>query len=58
MSAVVEKPGQKDQNTETAAQVITTSTTEDEEDFPDGGLRAWLVVAGCFLVNSVTVSFW
>ena len=53
-----EKPGQKDRGTEAAVQVTTPSAIEDEEDFPDGGSRAWLVVIGCFVVNSVTVGFW
>jgi len=57
MFSVEEKPSQKDRSTEAAAQVIAASTIEDE-DFPDGGLRAWLVVTGCFVVNAVTVSFW
>lgn len=57
MSAVVEKHSQKDQKAEPVVQV-TTSAIGDEEDFPDGGLRAWLVVVGCFVVSSVTVSFW
>lgn len=58
MFSVEEKPSQKDQSAEAIAQVVAVSTIEDEEDFPDGGLRAWLVVAGCFIVNAVTVSFW
>ena len=57
MTAVVEKHSHKDQSTGTAVQV-TTPAIGDEKEFPDGGLRAWLVVAGCFVVNSVTVSFW
>ena len=26
-----------------------------DENFPDGGLRAWLVVLGCFLLTGVSV---
>lgn len=58
MFPVEEKPNPKDRGTEAAVQVTAAPTIEDEEDFPDGGLRAWLVVVGCFVVNSVTVSFW
>ena len=58
MFSVEEKPRQKDRSTEAVAHVIAASSIEDEEDFPDGGLRAWLVVVGCFVVNSVTVGFW
>jgi hypothetical protein len=25
------------------------------DNFPDGGLRAWLVVLGCFLITAVSV---
>jgi len=58
MLAVEEKPSQKDWSTEAVVQVIAAPTIEDGEDFPDGGLRAWLVVIGCFVVNAVTVGFW
>jgi len=58
MFSVEEKPSQKDRSTEAVAQVVATPTIKDEDDFPDGGLRAWLVVAGCFVVNAVTVGFW
>jgi len=57
MFSVEEKPGQKGLSTEAVSQVIAAPTIEDE-DFPDGGLRAWLVVVGCFVVNAVTVGFW
>lgn len=53
-----EKPTQKGQGTEAALQVTAAPTIEDEEEFPDGGLRAWLVVIGCFVINSMTVGFW
>lgn len=33
-----------------AALVPVTATDEDEYEYPEGGLRAWLVVAGSFLV--------
>ena len=58
MSPVEEKPSQKGRDTEVAVQLTAALTIEDEEDFPDGGLRAWLVVIGCFVVNTVTVGFW
>lgn len=58
MFSVEEKLSQQGRGTEAAVQVVTAPTTEAEEDFPDGGLRAWLVVIGCFVVNTVTVSFW
>ena len=58
MFPIEEKPSQKGRDTEATVQVTTSPTIEDEEDIPDGGLRAWLVVIGCFFVNSVTVSFW
>lgn len=58
MFAVEEKLGQNGRSAEAAVEVITASTTEDVEEFPDGGLRAWLVVVGCFVVNAVTVGFW
>jgi len=58
MFPIEEKTIQKGRGAEAAVQVITSPTIEDEEDIPDGGLRAWLVVIGCFVVNSVTVSFW
>jgi len=58
MSPAEEKPSQKDRGTEAALQVTAALTIEDEEDFPDGGLRAWLVVVGCFAINSMTVGFW
>jgi len=58
MFSVEETLSQKDGSAEVTAQVIAAPTIEDEEDFPDGGLRAWLVVVGCFVVNTVTVSFW
>ena len=58
MFSVEKKTIQKGQSTEAVAQVIAASAIEDEDDFPDGGLRAWLVVAGCFVVNAVTVGFW
>lgn len=53
-----EKLGQKGRSPEAVDQVISTPTIEDEEFFPDGGLRAWLVVAGCFLISAVVVGFW
>jgi hypothetical protein len=28
-----------------------------DDDFPDGGLQAWLVVLGCFIITAVTVGF-
>jgi hypothetical protein len=28
-----------------------------DSDYPDGGLRAWLVVLGCFLITAVTIGF-
>jgi hypothetical protein len=58
MFRIEEEPNQKGRGTEAAVQVTAVPTIEDEEDFPDGGLRAWLVVVGCFVVNSVTVGFW
>lgn len=58
MFVVEEKSSQKGRGTETVTQVIASPTVEDEEDFPDGGLRAWLVVVGCFVVSAVTVGFW
>ena len=58
MFAVEEKPGQKGRSTEDVVQVISAPIIEDEEEFPDGGLRAWLVVVGCFVINAVTVGFW
>ena len=58
MFAVEEKPGQKGRSTEEVVQVISAPIIEDEEEFPDGGLRAWLVVVGCFVINAVTVGFW
>jgi len=30
-------------------------TLQDNDDFPDGGLRAWLVVLGCFIITAVAV---
>lgn len=58
MSAVEEKPGQKDLSIEVVVQSITPPVDEDEEFFPDGGLRAWLVVVGCFVVSAVVIGFW
>jgi hypothetical protein len=26
-----------------------------DNNFPDGGLRAWLVVLGCFLITAIAV---
>lgn len=57
MFAVEAEPSQKGQSAEAVVQVIA-ATTIDEEELPDGGLRAWLVVVGCFAVNAVTISFW
>lgn len=57
MFAVEEEPSQKGRNAETVLQV-TAAPTIDEEELPDGGLRAWVVVVGCFVVNAVTVGFW
>jgi hypothetical protein len=58
MFVVEEKPSQKGRSTEDVVQVISAPIIEDEEEFPDGGLRAWLVIVGCFVVNAVTVGFW
>lgn len=57
MSAVEGKLGQEGRGTEAAVQVISMPAIDDEE-LPDGGLRAWLVVVGCFFVNAVVVGFW
>jgi hypothetical protein len=58
MFAGEEKLAQEGQGAEAVIQVVTTDAIDDEEFFPDGGLRAWLVVIGCFSVNSVIVGFW
>jgi hypothetical protein len=58
MFTIEEKPSQKGQSTEEVAQVVVAPTIDDEEELPDGGLRAWLVVIGCFVVNAVAIGFW
>jgi len=58
MFAIEEKRSQKGQSTEDVVQVVAAPPMEDEEELPDGGLRAWLVVVGCFVVSAVTVGFW
>jgi hypothetical protein len=30
---------------------------EVQSDFSDGGLRAWLVVLGCFFISAVMIGF-
>lgn len=54
MSTTDEKTSQKDQDAEAVAQV---TAAEEEESCPDGGLRAWLVVVGCFIINAVIIGF-
>lgn len=56
MPAVEEKRSQTGLSIEAVVQA--TAAIEDEESFPDGGLRAWLVVVGCFVVSAVVVGFW
>ena len=58
MSTAGEKSSGEGWSDEAVVQVITAPTVEDEEYFPDGGFRAWLVVAGCFVITAVTVGFW
>ena len=41
-----------DNDLEEPAQVL-----QIDLDYPDGGLRAWLVVLGCFLITAVTIGF-
>jgi hypothetical protein len=53
MSDDAEKSSVKSQSTD-----VVVQTLEDDEYFPDGGLRAWLVVVGCFVINAVAVGFW
>jgi hypothetical protein len=53
MPPVEERSDEKNRSTEAAVRVA-----EDQENLPDGGLRAWLMVAGCFIVNATTVGFW
>ena len=55
MFVIKEKPSQKGLSTETVVQAIAVPTIDEE--LPDGGLRAWLVVIGCFVVNAVTLGF-
>ena len=55
MSIVEEKTSRKCPSVEA---VVVTPAIEDEEFFPDGGLRAWLAVAGCFVINAVIIGFW
>lgn len=43
---------------EAVVQVIGPPAIEDEAYFPDGGLRAWLVVIGCSVISAVVVGFW
>ncbi|KAF9792940.1 MFS general substrate transporter [Thelephora terrestris] len=57
MFAGEEKLTQEGQGAEAVIQAVTTDAIDDEEFFPDGGLRAWLVVIGCFSVNSVVIGF-
>lgn len=60
MSAIEEKPSQKGRGIglEAVVQVVAPPTIEDEEFYPDGGLRAWLVVVGCCIISAVVVGFW
>ena len=58
MSTAEEKSSGEGRSDEIVVQVIPAPRIEDEEYFPDGGLRAWLVVAGCFVITAVTVGFW
>ena len=58
MSVVEENTSRKDRGIEAVVQVIAPPTIEDEVFFPDGGLRAWLVVVGCFVANAVVIGFW
>lgn len=59
MSAVEEKPSQRGRGIEAVVHVIApSSAVEDDEFLPDGGLRAWLVVIGCFVISAIVVGFW
>lgn len=60
MSTIEEKPSQGGRGIEAVIQIIAPPAIEDDSEvfFPDGGLRAWLVVIGCFIISAVVVGFW
>jgi hypothetical protein len=53
-----EKTSLNGKDPEPGVQVTPAPVIEEEEFFPDGGLRAWLVVVGCFIITAVVVGFW
>lgn len=51
MSSINEKLSKEDRSVNVVIQAV------DEEECPDGGLRAWLVVIGCFIITAVSFGF-